>query len=91
MDNDKPSMDFVFNIEKTNEYFSLLLELGNTHQTVFNYLKSLKRFLEYIKNSTDLIYKDKKVYDAVCVFVGQLCVFQKRISKGISKENVAKK
>ncbi|XP_073525088.1 uncharacterized protein [Phyllobates terribilis] len=84
-------MDFVFNIQKTNEYFSKLLEIGNTHQTVFNYLKSLKRFLDYMKNSTDLIHKDKKVYDALCIFVDQLGVFQKRISKGISKENVAKK
>ncbi|XP_077113693.1 uncharacterized protein LOC143768970 [Ranitomeya variabilis] len=91
MDNDKPPMEFVFNIHKTNEYFSKLLEIGNTHQTVFNYLKSLKRFLDYMKNSTDLIHKDKKVYDALCIFVDQLGVFQKRISKGISKENVAKK
>ncbi|CAJ0954354.1 unnamed protein product [Ranitomeya imitator] len=73
----------------TNEYFSKLLEIGNT-QAVFNYLKSLKPFLDYTKNSTDLIHKDKKVYDALCIFGDQLGVFQKRISKGISKENVAK-
>ncbi|CAJ0945935.1 unnamed protein product [Ranitomeya imitator] len=55
----------------TNEYFSKLLEIGNT-QAVFNYLKSLKPFLDYTKNSTDLIHKDKKVYDALCIFVDQL-------------------
>ncbi|KAM4048967.1 uncharacterized protein ACNLHF_026363 [Anomaloglossus baeobatrachus] len=91
MDNNSPSLKFVYNIEKTNDYFSMLLEIGNTHQTVFNYLKNVKRFIYYSLNATSLAYKDKETYQAANTFFLQLGVFQKRLSKGISKENIANK
>ncbi|KAM4048864.1 uncharacterized protein ACNLHF_015622 [Anomaloglossus baeobatrachus] len=91
MDNNSPSLKFVYNIEKTNDYFSMLLEIGNTHQTVFNYLKNVKLFIYYSLNATSLAYKDKETYQAANTFFLQLGVFQKRLSKGISKENIANK
>ncbi|KAM4034556.1 uncharacterized protein ACNLHF_021200 [Anomaloglossus baeobatrachus] len=91
MDNNSPSLKFVYNIEKANDYFSMLLEIGNTHQTVFNYLKNVKRFIYYSLNTTSLAYKDKETYQAANTFFLQLKVFQKRLSKGISKENIANK
>ncbi|XP_056408788.1 uncharacterized protein LOC130316815 [Hyla sarda] len=91
MDNEKPSLKFIYNIQKTNKYFAKLLDIGNTNQTVFNYMKNLKRFISYLMDATDLSITDKEAYNVASVYLGQLRVFQKRLSKGISKENIAKK
>ncbi|XP_075699281.1 uncharacterized protein LOC142664156 [Rhinoderma darwinii] len=90
MESKKPSVKFVYDIEKTNEYFAKLLAIGNTHQTVFNHLKNLKRLVFYLMNARCLGDKDKKTYNAAKIYLGKLAVFQKSLSKGSSKENVAK-
>ncbi|XP_073507196.1 uncharacterized protein [Phyllobates terribilis] len=91
MDKEKPSLKFIYDIEKTNDYFDKLLEIGNTHQTVFNYMKNVKRFIYYLMNATSLHHKDQETYGAAGMYLSQLGGFQKRLSKGISRENILKK
>ncbi|XP_071987848.1 uncharacterized protein [Engystomops pustulosus] len=91
MDNMKPSLKFLYNIRKTNEYFTLLLEIGNTNQTVYNYLKSIKRYVRYLTEGTDMALYDREIHHAASVFKSQLNIFQNRLSKGISKETILKK
>ncbi|XP_077136625.1 uncharacterized protein LOC143793494 isoform X2 [Ranitomeya variabilis] len=91
MDKEKPSLKFLYDIEKTNDYFCKLLEIGNTHQTVFNYMKNVKRFIRYLMNATSLPHKDQKTSGAAGTYLGRLGVFQKRLSQGISRENSLKK
>ncbi|XP_056407571.1 uncharacterized protein LOC130301099 isoform X2 [Hyla sarda] len=87
----KPALDFIYNIEKSYDYFDKLLEIGNTHQTVFNYLKNVKRFVSYLMNATSLVFRDKETYSAAGIYLSQLGIFQKRLRKGIAKECVMKK
>ncbi|XP_071986304.1 uncharacterized protein [Engystomops pustulosus] len=90
MDNKKPSLKFIYDIQKTNEYFTKLLEIGNTNQNVFNYLKNLKRFLTYLMDGGDQALKDKETHYAACLYMSQLEIFQKRLSKGITEEKMSK-
>ncbi|XP_075704077.1 uncharacterized protein LOC142699023 [Rhinoderma darwinii] len=91
IDSKKPSLKFVDDIEETHKYFDKLLAIGNTHQTVFNYHKNVKRFVSYLKNVKCQKHKDRKTYKAVKNYLSALSVSQKRLHKGISKEIVAKK
>uniref|UniRef100_A0A3P8Y090 Core-binding (CB) domain-containing protein n=1 Tax=Esox lucius TaxID=8010 RepID=A0A3P8Y090_ESOLU len=54
MDNTKPSLQFVNDIERTRTFFVTLVKNGLVQQTVANYMKNLKRFMRYITVSRNL-------------------------------------
>ncbi|XP_075684928.1 uncharacterized protein LOC142653104 [Rhinoderma darwinii] len=91
MDNKKPSLNFLYNNEKTYKYFTELRKIGNTHQDVFKYHNILMQFLYYLMNATSRDYKDEKTYDLAYNFINAIGPFEKSLSKGIAKENLAKR
>ncbi|XP_075050608.1 uncharacterized protein LOC142134170 [Mixophyes fleayi] len=91
MDPVNVSMDFVTNIEKTNLFFNKLRELGLCNQTIFNYLKNLRRFIGYKTTATNVAANDPPLFQACVHFLNVTNAIRKKLSKGISKERVVKR
>ncbi|XP_063818596.1 uncharacterized protein LOC135056855 [Pseudophryne corroboree] len=91
MDPQKASMEFVENIEKTNLYFTKLGETGLCSQTQFNYLKSIRRFIQYQTTATNLGATDPQLFQACRHFLKVINAIQKKLCKGVSREKVIKK
>ncbi|KAG8431669.1 hypothetical protein GDO86_020523 [Hymenochirus boettgeri] len=90
MDPKEPSLNFVRNIEKRNQFIAKLFSVGNTHSTVFSYLKSLKKFMRYQIFSTDLVYNNPKLYQDCERFHRATGEYKKDLKKSISR-NIARK
>ncbi|XP_075049795.1 uncharacterized protein LOC142109512 [Mixophyes fleayi] len=91
MDPVNVSMDFVTNIEKTNLFFNKLRELGLCNQTIFNYLKNLRRFIGYKTTATNVAANDPPLFQACVHFLNVTNAIRKKLSKGVSKERVVKR
>ncbi|KAA0712515.1 hypothetical protein E1301_Tti019089 [Triplophysa tibetana] len=91
MDPKQPSLLFVRNREKSKLFLRELTEAKLTKQTQLNYLKSLKRFLQYHTVNTDLIHSDEQLHKDCKHFIEYIGSLQKGCSKLVSKEIVQKR
>uniref|UniRef100_A0AAZ3RA98 Uncharacterized protein n=1 Tax=Oncorhynchus tshawytscha TaxID=74940 RepID=A0AAZ3RA98_ONCTS len=91
MDSNKPSLDFVNNLEKSRSFFTKLADIGQKKQTIANYMKNLKRFLRYIIAITSLIQTDRALFEQCKHFLLCLNELQKSMSKQVSKEITGKR
>ncbi|XP_077567856.1 uncharacterized protein LOC144192892 isoform X4 [Stigmatopora nigra] len=89
MDPTRPSLLFVRDREKVQEYLRKLSEANLTKRTQLNYLKNLKRFLLYQTNNTNLYMKDKPLCIDAKMYVDFIGCLQKQLNKGVSKEIIA--
>ncbi|KAI9531485.1 hypothetical protein NQZ68_040492 [Dissostichus eleginoides] len=90
IDAQEPSLQFVMERVKTQEYIRLLTVAGLSPLTITNYLKSVKRFLKYHTVNTEL-RKNNAVLHADCKFfmefIGSLqTVTSKKVSKVITQQ-----
>ncbi|KAF4070730.1 hypothetical protein AMELA_G00276870 [Ameiurus melas] len=86
MDPRAPSLEFVRDREKTQQFFRELTGVGLSKQTQLNYMKSLKRFLTYQTISTNLRHDDNDLHTDCREFIDFLGLLQKWCCKNISKE-----
>ncbi|XP_070814255.1 uncharacterized protein [Chaetodon trifascialis] len=91
MDPQKPSLQFVRNREKIQQYLCELSEAKLTKQTQMNYLKSLKRFLVYHTVNTSLRREDETLHADCKDFIDYIGSLQKSCSKQVSKEITQKR
>ncbi|XP_034048782.1 uncharacterized protein LOC117529976 [Thalassophryne amazonica] len=91
MDPARPSLLFVRDRERTKEYLRKLAEAQLAKQTQVNYLKSLKRFLTYHTVCTNLLFDDRELHTDAKHFIEYIGALGTQLSKGISKEVVAKR
>lgn len=91
MDPAQLSLEFVRNREKTTEYIRQLKVAGQSNQTQLNYLKSLKRFLNYHITNTDLYASDPDLYQHAKMYLDFIKSKSKELNKGAGKEGVAKR
>ncbi|KAK7157062.1 hypothetical protein R3I94_006962 [Phoxinus phoxinus] len=91
MDPKEPSLSFVREVEKVREYFNVLTQTQLSKQTVFNYWKSLKRFMKYTVTSTGLHTKDKSLYTDCRDFIDPLDGIRAGMSKKVNKELTQKR
>ncbi|XP_066531555.1 uncharacterized protein [Hoplias malabaricus] len=86
MDPEQPSLLFVRQPERTKEYFNNLSEVGLSKQTVQNYIKSVKRFLNYHIGRTDLGFTDLQLCNDCQQYNALLSDMQAAMPKHVSKE-----
>ncbi|XP_075687131.1 uncharacterized protein LOC142656569 [Rhinoderma darwinii] len=91
MNPQRPNLDFVSNIEKVNSFFTKLRDLKLANQTVFNYLKHIRRFMTYQLRATNLSAERPRLFKSCNFFMDVTEDIQKRLSKGISREVVSKR
>ncbi|XP_077128584.1 uncharacterized protein LOC143790632 isoform X2 [Ranitomeya variabilis] len=91
MDPEQVTLNFVLNIERANKFFNKLQDLKLASQTIFNYLKHLKRFIQHQLRATNLAHENRELYNAFKIFKGVTKTIQARLSRGISKEVVGKR
>ncbi|XP_038842288.1 uncharacterized protein LOC120041404 [Salvelinus namaycush] len=91
MDSNKPSLDFVNNLEKSRSFFTKLADIGQKKQTIANYMKNLKRFIRYNITTTSLIQTDRAVFEQCKHFLLCLNELQKSMSKQVSQETTGKR
>ncbi|XP_015256443.1 PREDICTED: uncharacterized protein LOC107101878 [Cyprinodon variegatus] len=91
MDPNEPSLHFVLNKEKTQQYLRDLTEAGLMKQTQINYLKNLKCFLKFHTYHTDLKKKDPDLHGHCVDFIEFLGLQQGTCAKQVSKEVVRKR
>ncbi|CAJ0931310.1 unnamed protein product [Ranitomeya imitator] len=91
MDPEQVTLNFVLDIKKAVSFFNKLQALKLTSQTIFNYLKHLKRFIHHQLRATNLAHENRELYDAFKIFKGVTKDLQGKLSKGISKEVVGKR
>ncbi|KAG9261351.1 hypothetical protein AMEX_G24872 [Astyanax mexicanus] len=91
MDPQQASLQFVRQHEKTREYFLKLSEAGLCKQTVQNYIKSVKRFLNFHVGSTNLCFEDRVLHADCQNYVLFLSNIQTVTSKQVSKETTRKR
>ncbi|XP_040267272.1 uncharacterized protein LOC121000006 [Bufo bufo] len=85
------NLQFVKDVEKANAFFTKLRDLNLANQTIFNYLKHVRRFMTYQLRSTNLFTKHPNLYKSCEFFHKVTDDIQKRLSKGISREVVSKR
>ncbi|XP_070965358.1 uncharacterized protein [Oncorhynchus clarkii lewisi] len=85
MDSNKPSLDFLNNLEKSRSFFTKLADIGQKKQTIANYMKNLKRFIRYVITITD-----RAVFEQCKHFLLCLNELQKSMSKQVSREITGK-
>ncbi|XP_056157392.1 uncharacterized protein LOC130131646 isoform X5 [Lampris incognitus] len=88
-DASQPSLEFVRDRLKTNNYFRLLKEAGQTHQTRNNYVKAMKRFIDYHTVNTNLYKTDPELHQQAKLYVEFLQKKMKEFAKGIGIERVS--
>ncbi|KAF4094050.1 hypothetical protein AMELA_G00009050 [Ameiurus melas] len=91
MDPGAPSLEFVRDREKTQQFFREMTGAGLSKQTQLNYIKSLKRFLTYQTINTNLRHDDKDLHTDCREFIDYLGLLQNRCSKKVSKEITQKR
>ncbi|KAK7135191.1 hypothetical protein R3I94_013986, partial [Phoxinus phoxinus] len=91
MDPNEPNLNFVREVEKVQEYFTVLSQTKLAKQTVLNYWKSLKRFMKYIITSTDTRTKDPSLFNDCKNFMDPLDGIQVGMSKKVNKEVIQKR
>ncbi|XP_029942460.1 uncharacterized protein LOC115384268 [Salarias fasciatus] len=91
MDPAEPSLLFVREREKTQEYLRKLSEATLGKQTQLSYLKSLKRFLTHRITKTDMYRTDPDLHNEAKQYADFICCLQKQLAKGVNKEMVAKR
>ncbi|XP_053475697.1 uncharacterized protein LOC128604579 [Ictalurus furcatus] len=91
MDPRAPSLEFVRDREKTQQFFRELTDAGLSKQTQLNYMKNLKRFLTYQTINTNLRHDDKDLHTDCREFIDYLGLLQKSCSKKVSKEITQKR
>ncbi|XP_041441906.1 uncharacterized protein LOC108704567 [Xenopus laevis] len=84
------NLAFVKDIQRTNEFF-LKLQKIVSHQTMFSYLKHLRRFVNFQIDNTNLFSTDLFMHNACNNFIKATDALQKRLSKEISREVVKKR
>ncbi|XP_034551720.1 uncharacterized protein LOC117821497 isoform X2 [Notolabrus celidotus] len=82
----QPSLEFVRDRAKIQQYLRELSDAKLTKQTQQNYLKSLKRFLVYHTVNTNLRHEDENLYGDCKYFMDFIGSLQKCCSKKVSKE-----
>ncbi|XP_014669778.1 PREDICTED: uncharacterized protein LOC106810834 [Priapulus caudatus] len=78
-------------VGKTKEFFAKIRECGLSDQTVLNYQKGIKKYLDYLTETTDLYQTDKQLYENLQHLKSCLCHLRKGISRGVTKEVNRKK
>ncbi|KAM4048863.1 uncharacterized protein ACNLHF_015557 [Anomaloglossus baeobatrachus] len=91
MNPQRANLEFVKDIEKANFFFTKLRELSLENQTVFNYLKNIRRFMTYQMRGTNLSAQRLQLFQSCNFFMGVTEDIQKRLSKGVSREVVSKR
>ncbi|KAM4048968.1 uncharacterized protein ACNLHF_026442 [Anomaloglossus baeobatrachus] len=91
MNPQRANLEFVKDIEKANFFFTKLRELSLANQTVFNYLKNIRRFMTYQMRGTNLSAQRPQLFQSCNFFMGVTEDIQKRLSKGVSREVVSKR
>ncbi|XP_056312309.1 uncharacterized protein LOC130223490 [Danio aesculapii] len=91
MDPTEPNLMFVRQVEKVREYFNILSDTKLSKWTVFNYSKSLKRFMTYIITSTDVRHNNPALFQDYKSFMETLYGIQSGMSKKLSMEVTGKK
>ncbi|XP_064815951.1 uncharacterized protein LOC135532300 isoform X2 [Oncorhynchus masou masou] len=86
MDSNKPSLDFLSNLEKSRSFFTKLADIGQKKQTTANYMKNLRRFIRYIITITD-----RAVFEQCKHFLLCLNELQKTMSKQVSRQITGKR
>ncbi|XP_064818766.1 uncharacterized protein LOC135536344 [Oncorhynchus masou masou] len=86
MDSNKPSLDFLSNLEKSRSFFTKLADIGQKKQTTANYMKNLRRFIRYIITITD-----RAVFEQCKHFLQCLNELQKSMSKQVSRQITVKR
>ncbi|XP_073537592.1 uncharacterized protein [Phyllobates terribilis] len=84
------NLDFVKDVEKVNSFFTNLRDLNLANQTIFNYLKHVRRFMTYNVRASNLFEKNRALFRSCEFFRTVTEDIQKRLSKGISREVVSK-
>ncbi|XP_073539389.1 uncharacterized protein [Phyllobates terribilis] len=85
------NLDFVKDVEKVNSFFTKLRDLNLANQTIFNYLKHVRRFMTYNVRASNLFEKKRALFRSCEFFMTVTEDIQKRLSKGISREVVSKR
>ncbi|XP_073494308.1 uncharacterized protein [Phyllobates terribilis] len=85
------NLDFVKDVEKVNSFFTKLRDLNLANQTIFNYLKHVRRFMTYNVRAANLFEKKCALFRSCEFFMTVTEDIQKRLSKGISREVVSKR
>ncbi|XP_077127888.1 uncharacterized protein LOC143783364 [Ranitomeya variabilis] len=91
MDPVQVTLNFVLDIERAISFFNKLQDLKLASQTIFNYLKHLKRFIHHQLRATNLAHENRELYNSFKIFKGVTKDLQTSLSKGISKEVVGKR
>ncbi|XP_040273896.1 uncharacterized protein LOC120989698 [Bufo bufo] len=84
------NMSFVKDIKRVNQFFTKLKGILMS-QTMFNYLKHIRRFVNFQMKSTNLHVRKPSLFKACSFFLKVTEDIQKRLRKGISREVVRKR
>ncbi|XP_044124949.1 uncharacterized protein LOC122919824 [Bufo gargarizans] len=84
------NMSFVKDIKRVNQFFTKLKGILMS-QTMFNYLKHIRRFVNFQMNSTNLRVRKPSLFKDCSFFLKVTEDIQKRLRKGISLEVVRKR
>eukprot|EP00079_Xenopus_tropicalis_P014099 XP_002944957.2 PREDICTED: uncharacterized protein menf.2 [Xenopus tropicalis] len=92
VDPSKASLSFLTDTQKTLDFFTALEKLGNTHATMFSYLKHIKRF---VRSQTDTLssgsHQSEDLAGKCKRYLDMTATLQRRLSKGITARVVGKK
>ena len=87
----EPSLKFVNDREKLRDFLGQQAKAGYKAQTSGNYVKCLKRFLDYHMTRTNLRQIDRALYSQCALFVDFLTSLQSALAKQVGKEIVQKR
>ena len=87
----EPSLKFVNDREKLRDFLGQQAKAGYKAQTSGNYIKCLKRFLEFHLTRTGLRQDDRELYKKCTLYLSFLTSSQSVLSKQASKEIVQKR
>ncbi|XP_056441065.1 uncharacterized protein LOC130378204 [Gadus chalcogrammus] len=87
----EPSLKFVNDREKLRDFLGQQAKAGYKAQTSGNYIKCLKRFLEFHLTRTGLRQDDRELYKQCTLYLSFLTSSQSVLSKQASKEIVQKR
>jgi len=86
-----PSLQFVYNRQNIQDYLRKLSEASLKKRTQQNYLKSLKRFLNFHTVITNLQSEDEKLYKECKEFIALISSLQQILAKHSKKEITQKR
>ncbi|XP_077109585.1 uncharacterized protein LOC143766084 [Ranitomeya variabilis] len=85
------NLDFVKDVQRVHSFFTKLRHLNLANQTIFNYLKHVRRFMTYNLRASNLFERNRALFKSCEFFLTVTEDIQKRLSKGISREVVSKR